>query len=182
MRQPNSDLLLHPIRMRILIAIAGRELTVQQLAEHLTDVPQATLYRHVKVLADNQLLVVSHEKPVRGTLERTYRLNEAVHSFRASSFEAASAQDHMRYFLMFISSLLADFARYRKRSEHAGTLDVVKDGVSYSTAPLNLTDEEFRRLQMALYAAVAPFLNNPATPDRQRRLFTSIVIPDAEES
>jgi hypothetical protein len=43
---PLDEILLHPVRMRIVVALAGRALTPGQLRAELTDVPQATLYQH----------------------------------------------------------------------------------------------------------------------------------------
>ncbi|NNJ11357.1 helix-turn-helix domain-containing protein [Chloroflexales bacterium ZM16-3] len=45
-----ADLLLHPIRLRIIVALTVQQLTVQQLAGVLPDVPQATLYRQIHKL------------------------------------------------------------------------------------------------------------------------------------
>lgn len=39
------DLLLHPVRLRVVQALLGQEMTPQQLVDALGDVPQATLYR-----------------------------------------------------------------------------------------------------------------------------------------
>jgi len=47
-----TDLVLHPVRMRILLAVAhGQQMTPLALAAQLPGVPQATLYRHIKALA-----------------------------------------------------------------------------------------------------------------------------------
>ena len=70
-----SDLLLHPVRMRIVQALLGdRELTTAQLQGELPDVPAATLYRQVAALLNGGALEVTNERRVRGTYERTYRL------------------------------------------------------------------------------------------------------------
>jgi DNA-binding transcriptional ArsR family regulator len=73
----NHELALHPVRLRILMAVAGRQLTVQQMAKLLDGIPQATLYRHVNALADCDILQVVSENPVRGTTEKVYMLNPA---------------------------------------------------------------------------------------------------------
>ena len=51
-KKTKVDLILHPIRMRILMALSGSQKTSQQLADDLRDVPQATLYRLVAELRD----------------------------------------------------------------------------------------------------------------------------------
>ena len=52
MNERISELVLHPLRMGIIMAIAGRQMTTQQLAAVLGDVPQATLYRHINRLSE----------------------------------------------------------------------------------------------------------------------------------
>src|SRR5687767_2199950 len=47
-----ADLLAHPVRLRIIMALAGEQLTPQQIAAVLADVPPATLYRQINRLAE----------------------------------------------------------------------------------------------------------------------------------
>jgi DNA-binding transcriptional ArsR family regulator len=47
------DLLLHPIRLRIVHAMSGgRTRTTSELSTHLADVPKTTVYRHVGLLTE----------------------------------------------------------------------------------------------------------------------------------
>src|ERR1700712_2699189 len=76
-----ADVLLHPVRMRILQTLFDADpLTTAQRRERLPDIPPATMYRHVAVLAEAGVLEVVNEKRVRGTVERSYRVRpeEAV--------------------------------------------------------------------------------------------------------
>jgi DNA-binding transcriptional ArsR family regulator len=62
----SADLLLHPVRLRILRAFLGdRALTTTELRTELPDVPPASLYRHVARLADGGVLSVVAERRVR---------------------------------------------------------------------------------------------------------------------
>jgi hypothetical protein len=71
----SADLLLHPVRLRIVKAFLGdRALTTRQLACELPDVPAASVYRHVGRLAEAEVLHVVAERRVRGITERTYML------------------------------------------------------------------------------------------------------------
>ena len=57
MKSDLARLLLHPVRQRIVQQlILNGALTVGQLADALTDVPRATLYRQVRMLLDAQLI------------------------------------------------------------------------------------------------------------------------------
>ena len=55
----SADLLLHPVRLRIVQAFLGdRALTTAELGTELPDVPPASLYRHVGVLVEGGVLAV----------------------------------------------------------------------------------------------------------------------------
>src|SRR5687768_15745956 len=97
---PNSaDLLLHPIRLRVLQALAGgRRLSPGELAVELDDVPTASLYRHIKTLADAGVLAVVEERPARGTPQRVYTLVEGAGSISPTDLAQATTEDHLRYF------------------------------------------------------------------------------------
>ena len=58
-KNTKADLVLHPIRIRILMALAGEHRTSQQLADNLRDIPQATLYRHIARLAKAGIIEVA---------------------------------------------------------------------------------------------------------------------------
>ena len=171
------DLVLHPIRLRIVIALAGREMTAQQLAETLGDVPTATLYRHINRLTKGGILTVADERRIRGTLEKVYTLSRKGGFMDPQEFAALSREDHLRYFTTFIASLLDDFSRYIKKAE---PLNLLADGVGYQKFPLELSDKEFVEVATAINAAIVPHLNNQPAPGRKRRLFATIVMPVVE--
>ena len=63
MHESKAELVLHPVRLRIIQSlIGGRERTPQQIAEELPDVAQATLYRHLGRLAKAGLVKVVAER------------------------------------------------------------------------------------------------------------------------
>lgn len=175
MNQSTVNLVLHPIRMRILMALAGRELTAGQLGQVLTDVPQATLYRHIKRLADSGVLIVVSENPVRGTVEKVFTLDAGHASLRPDELAQLDADSHMRLFVGFIASLLDDYARYLEGSQQ---IDLVADGVGYRKVILNLSQSELVDLSQNLNLALKPYLGLSPAPERQARLFSTVLVPD----
>ena len=168
------DLLLHPIRLRIVQALVGRPMKPLELLDHLGDVPQASLYRHIKQLEGGGVLQVVDERPVRGGVERTYAVNEDAVQLGAADLDGTSPADHMRYFSTFLGALMADYAAYLD----GGGVDMVNDRVGYRQVPLWLSDEEFDELTAEMGDAVRRRLDNQPGPQRRRRLFTTIVMPD----
>src|SRR5450759_4325212 len=89
------DLLLHPVRRRIVQAFLGdRALTTSGLSAELADIPAASLYRHVARLVDAGVLAVVAERRVRGALERTYVLRLTAARIGPDQLAALSADDH----------------------------------------------------------------------------------------
>lgn len=168
------DLLLHPIRLRIVQALVGAPMTPLQLKQRLGDVPQATLYRHINQLADGGLLEILEERPIRGGVERTYGVVAAAVTLGDGELESATADDHFRYFATFVGTLLADFGAYLV----SGAPNLTSDRVGYRQVPLWLTDDEFDALADSMAAAVQQHVDNPPGPGRRRRLLTTIVMPD----
>ena len=168
------DIVMHPIRMRIIMGLVGREMTAQQMAEALGDVPPATLYRHLNRLAEAGILTIVTERRVRGTLEKVYALTQGAH-MSSEEISALSRADLLRYFTTFVASLLDDFARYLNNTEQ---VNLRADGVSFTKFPLEVSDEEFAALGKAVDAAILPYLNNKPAPERKRRIGAIITMPD----
>lgn len=169
-----ADLLLHPVRLRVVQAFLGdRTLTTTDLRAELPDVAPATLYRHVGVLAGAGVLEVVEERKVRGAVERSYRLVPAAASLGPEEAAGMTAEEHRRAFTTFVATLLADFDRYL---DHGDT-DLARDGVGYRQAALWLTDEEFGRLVGDLRAVLRDAMANEPGGGRRRRLVTTVHLP-----
>ena len=178
MTERSSDLLLHPVRLRIVQALVKRPMTPGGLKEVLGDVPQATLYRHIKTLENGGMLDVVAERQVRGTVERTYRVVETAVALSAEELADVGSDDHFRYFATFLGTLLADYSSYLETDK----VDLAADQVGYRQIPLWLTDNEFDDFTTELRALIQQRLNNEPNPQRRRRLLTTIVMPDDRSS
>ncbi|KZM69603.1 helix-turn-helix domain-containing protein [Nocardia terpenica] len=175
------ELLLHPIRLRIVQAFLGdRTLTTAGLSAELGDVPPGSLYRQVARLVDAGVLEVVDERRVRGTVERTYRLRLAATAITADQLAAMTPEDHRRAFLAYIAGVLVDFDRYL---DH-GDIDFTRDGVGYHTAGFWLDDTEFAEFVTELGRVIAPRLTNRPAPGRKRHILRTIHLPgeDTTES
>ncbi|ORB25571.1 helix-turn-helix domain-containing protein [Mycolicibacterium parafortuitum] len=168
------DLLLHPVRMRIVQAMSdGSELTTSELRAELSDIAAASLYRHVAALADAGVLTVTSEKRIRGATERTFRLHVPAAVVTAEQARTMSRDDHRRAFAAFVAMLMADFDRYLATPD----ADVAADGVSFTQAALWLSDDELRELRDELAAVIAARLDHPRAEGRTRRLLSTVLMP-----
>jgi hypothetical protein len=175
----SADLLLHPVRLRVVQAFLGdRALTTSELRAELPDVPVATLYRHVGVLADAGVLTVSGERKVRGAAERTYRLDLAAASVGAAEAAAMTAEEHRRAFTTFAVALMADFDRYLARTApDAERPDLTGDRVGYRQVAVWVTDEEFDEMIAELAGVLQARMVNRPDGARRRRLISTVNIP-----
>ncbi len=171
-----ADVVLHPVRMRIVQAFLGdRELTTSDLRAEIPDVASATLYRQVAALAQGGVLDVADEKRVRGAVERTYRLRTGAAYVDADEARQMTVEEHRQVFLTFVVGLLADFDRYLDR----GDVDMARDLVGFSKSAMYLTDEEMSDVVDELRAVLNPRIALPPAPGRTRRLLATILLPDA---
>ena len=170
----SADLLLHPVRLRVVQAFLGdRVLTTAELHALLPDVPTASLYRHVATLADAGLLTVVGERRVRGAAERSYRLVVEAASVTPADTAGMSAEEHGRAFTSFVGALLADFGRYLER----GDVDPARDGVGYRQAALWLDDEELAAFVAELREVVGRRMEGRPGGRRRRRLLSTVLMP-----
>lgn len=181
MLSEKASLFLHPVRMRILLAISGREMTPSQLQEALPDVPQATLYRQIKTLHKAGLLIVVDQYPVRGALEKVYAVPPGGAHLSNEDIQHASREDHLKMFTFFMTGLLADFDAYLR----SPNIDLLRDRVGFSQVPLYLNDEEMDTFAKELGELILPLLENKPGQGRRRRLLSTVMMPaprDNEET
>jgi DNA-binding transcriptional ArsR family regulator len=169
----DADLILHPVRMRVITALSSAPLTAAQLGERLPDVPPATLYRHLGILRRGGVIVVSDERRVRGATERRYTLPDGAALISPDDLARMPPDEHLRLVAGFAASLLGEFARYLSR----GAPDWVRDGVGVRQVVLNLSDAELVAFATAFNAAVMPYLANLPADGRRPRLLATFMLP-----
>jgi len=169
------DLILHPLRLRIIETLVNSEpLTPQEMLKRLPGVAQATLYRHLKLLTDAGITSITGERPVRGVVERTYTVGETIGQ-SPTEILSAGREDQFRYFARFVAVLLGQYGEYLSREK----FDLLADGVGYRQAPIYATDEEFKDLIGKLAAVLMEAYQRPRE-GRKRRWVTTIIMPATE--
>jgi Helix-turn-helix domain len=170
----SADLLLHPVRLRIVKAFLGdRALTTAQIVAELDDVPAGSVYRHVARLAGAGVLQVVAERRVRGAVERTYTLRLFAAQISPGEVAAMTPDDHAHAFTAYVAGLLADFDRYLASVE----FDPVRDGAAYRVAAMWLSDGEYAELVRELVGVLQPRLSHAPAKGRRRRLVYTVVLP-----
>jgi DNA-binding transcriptional ArsR family regulator len=169
-----TDLLLHPVRLRIVHAMSGgRTRTTQDLCASLPDVPKTTVYRHVGLLAEAGLLEVAGEQRVHGAVERRYRLRRERAAIDGEAAAAMSLEDHRQGFAAAMAALLAEFNAYLDREG----ANPVADAVSYRQGTLWLSPDELTDLIKEMLTVLQSRLTNQPAPDRTPYLLSPILFP-----
>lgn len=171
-----ADLILHPVRMRVILALNNRTLTPKQLAAELKDVAPATLYHHLNLLTDAGITQVVEERLVRGTLrEKVYTLSDASPLLSPDEVAAASKDELQQCFLAFVSKIIGDHARYLDLEEGS----YYTDG-GYHQHPVYMSTEEYVQFSQEINTALLPWLKQEPAPGRRRYLLTTILLPELE--
>ncbi len=140
-----ANLILHPVRLRILTAISTYRMTASEISDAMPEIPLTTLYRHINALMDGGLLTVVEERPVRGTVERVYALT-APPSLTADDLTGMSREECEQAFTIYLSTLMSDAERYLDTRSGSTGINPLEDGVHISKVQLFLTDDEFKQM------------------------------------
>lgn len=171
------DLLLHPVRLRIVYALSGgRVRTTADLCVSLPDVPKTTVYRHVALLTEGGVLEVVDEQRVRGAVERHYRLHRDRTPIDDEAGAAMSLDDHRQGFAAAMAALHAEFNAYLDRPG----ADPFTDMVGYRQGIFWLSRDEMDELVRDVGALFAARLGNEPAPGRRPRLMSLIQFPIEE--
>jgi DNA-binding transcriptional ArsR family regulator len=168
------ELLLHPVRVRILHAMSGGlARTTSDLLARLPDVSKATVYRHVSQLAEAGVLEVVSEHRVHGAMERLYRLHRPGAVIDPDEAAAMSLDEHRHGFTAAMAVLVAEFNTYLDQA-HA---DPTEDKVGYRQIPLWLNEDELTELINQMRNVLVSRMDNQPAPGRRLYLLSPIVFP-----
>lgn len=176
MQSKKADLLLHPIRLQIITAISNQQMTAKELGDAIPDVPQTTLYRHINALVDGGVLKIVGETQIRGTVERTYAV-AALPSLKPDDLQGMTRQDYQQAFIIYLSTLMSAAQRYLDSKGEQDMINPLADGLDLSLGTVHLSDAEFQAMNKRILDVIMSASGNQPAPDRKRRMFTYLFIP-----
>lgn len=163
-----AEIVMNPVRQRIFQYFLLHETgTVKEVKKALPDVPNASLYRHIKILADNSILIVVDENRIRGTVENVYQLNKAALETEDESGNAVQ---------MALLGIAASFAKYFSDGE----ANPKKDMLLLTNCTLLLTDEEFSSFLSEINEIARKYMKVELTTNSKTRQITLISAPTNE--
>lgn len=172
------DLFLHPVRLRILLALGALERTTRELAASLDDIPVSSLYRHLQTLLDAGALEVVSERRVRGAVEKTLRVRRDLAPLTPDEIGNLTADRLRQTFLAFMLQLYQEFDRYLRQPDAS----LGRDLAGFTAVQFYATDEEWGTFIRALNAALVPLLSQEKGEGRRRRRLATVALLDAGEA
>ncbi len=166
-----SQVLLNPIRMRIVQHLATREqATAGDLGSLMPDIARTTLYRHLNKLVKADVLTVISENRVRGAVEKVYSLNSSTLS------SANTTENARRNAFSFLMQLYADFDRYFSGTE----ADPGKDKIFLNKTVLMMNDQEYDQFLEDLRSLLVRYFEREQSPESIPRNIAIISAPNIE--
>ncbi|MAT42326.1 MAG: hypothetical protein CL609_08300 [Anaerolineaceae bacterium] len=172
-----ADLIIHPVRLRILQVLADKHLTTNEIATHLPDVPKSSIYRHLKKLLDGGLVAVEDVNIVKGIEEKIYHTAVAP-VLSAEDVKNSTKEDHLRYFSAYTATLIQGFQAYIESEDNH---DFVKDRSGYSEVKFYASTQELDQLLSRFQQDLLKLINNPPENDRRLRKLAMIIHPEIKE-
>ncbi|NBI89783.1 hypothetical protein D3Z45_04105 [Lachnospiraceae bacterium] len=174
------DCITNPVKCKLLLEIHSQgKATAKHLVEIYNDIPQATLYRHLKKMLNDGILQVVDETQVRDTVEKTYLLVYNFNSEMETMIEENSGKLYMQYFIQYIIGFAKQFQEYCQSPK----IDIKKDMTGFSLSPLYLSDDELASLVTSISQIINTVKNNEPKLERKLRTIGVIISPaeDIEE-
>jgi DNA-binding transcriptional ArsR family regulator len=175
-RSLRARALLHPIRVRIVTALQDRQLTPRQLSVYLEDVPLTTLYRHINLLLEAEMLEVVSERRVHGTVERVFTVVERATYLSEEDRAHLTAEDITGLVGALTGVVQEVFHRYVRHAP----LPPSEGDISFLVRSLHLTEEQYQALRQYLLELMRLEVGQVPIENERRRMIAFFSAPDFE--
>ncbi|MFA9376323.1 MAG: helix-turn-helix domain-containing protein [Lachnotalea sp.] len=126
-----DKLLINPVRIMIMQYLTVNEsATTSEIIGSLKNVSRATVYNHIKILEENELISVVQENQIRGTIEKTFSINK--NNNHRSDYTSVSS---------YLLYLMVDFQNYFENLQN----EMNKDMLFIDRSVMYLDDENFKK-------------------------------------
>ncbi|MCL2568087.1 MAG: helix-turn-helix domain-containing protein [Oscillospiraceae bacterium] len=171
------DVLLNPTRVRIIQTLSlntQETITANEICAFLSDVPRTTLYRHINVLIEANILHIVAERKIRGSVERTLSLNIAELE------KLSEAEDVPAVAFRFLMLTYAKFETYFKDKPNKSRASM-PDTIFLRNTILMLNDKEFQSFLADLRDVFEAYTFEGPTEDRKPRDISFICAPPEQK-
>lgn len=160
-------------RFKIALALIDKPegLSIMQLNNQLDDVAQATLYRHVNAMYDEDLLKIVRSKKVRSGEENFYAINAKGYKIDDEEWHQASYEEKVNFITYYFMYVLQAYQNYHKTKDHC------QDCTTFSISKLSLGETEFANFQSDLNDLLNKYYNEKQDSDEKERTVSLVIVP-----
>lgn len=154
-----TEIIMHPVRMKICQALMRNKdngLTPLEMIKIIKDVPQATLYRHIQIMVDSNIIRVMKEKKVKSVSEKYYVLNEEEARLDEEEWKEASIEEKLNYISSYQLLLMTQYQNYLNKLEEQNRQE---DRATFSVVELKINEEYFLQFQNELNELMTKYYN-----------------------
>lgn len=147
-------------------------MTTSEIREKLSDIPQATLYRYMKHLEEDQIISVVGLNKVYGQKEKLY----AVRNYTIE--ESPSPEEAMFSVDMFLKEIRGKYDRYFMQTDNNSPME---DLLFMTKIAFCLSDKEFCEMRDEVKAVLGRYIGRERMPERKQRNLYLLSTPEEEE-
>ncbi len=169
------DLFKNQVRFKIALELIDVEegLSILQLNKLLKEVSQATLYRHVNSMVEDDLLKVVGINRSGKVEEKLYALNTQAYKVSQEDWQSATYSERIRFITYYFMYILQNYKNYHERSVEEQS----QDQSTFSLVKLNLTEETFNDFQSELGSLMEKYYNAQEREQGTERAVSLVIIP-----
>jgi DNA-binding transcriptional ArsR family regulator len=173
------NLILHPVRLRIIQTLVRRERNTQHIAEALPDIPVSSLYRHIRMLLEAGYIEIASTRSVNGIEERTYRISETKPPLLSNEeFRGLSRDELQQAFSMLVGMILTSFNEYLDATPEP---DWKRDRLGCAEFTFFATPDEYTTIWKTVWQTLSDAERVPQSPDRLARKIAVASYPGVDD-
>lgn len=168
MKKDYLEACMNSTRQRIIqVIMIKKEATSAEIGAELPDIPRASLYRHIKVLLDAEIIVVVKEEFKRGSVEKTYAI-------ASKKPYGDTKEEYNRLIQSALMGLQGEFHRYFNGENP----DPQRDLLTVGSASFMMSDEEMMEFITAYGQLIQKYMQNRPLESRKVRKITLVISPN----
>jgi DNA-binding transcriptional ArsR family regulator len=157
------DVLMHPARHRIITVLSHAELSFEQVAEALPDIPKPSLYRHINRMIEADLIEVLKRANPKSGLSRILKTSPSYPKMKVGDTAHLTANQHESAVTNYLLSQLTLYSASNKQSpERAGDWNLASVHIQISPQDQLELTRQLKQFVIDFAASREQDPNNPS--------------------
>ncbi len=168
------DVIIHPVRSRILSVVTDRTTTATAIADLLPDVPRPSVYRHVNKMIAAGILRIVRETKVRGATEKWLEVCESRTQLKMEDLRGMSDEQRWALVNNLLMMLSADYRNAVQRTNHTLPVPLI------CSVAINLNEKERKEFWQEMLKLVQRYRMEIRPEGRELFSFGCALLPDLD--